>query len=136
SSAGENPEEDSSQPGREAGANGGPDDGSGSPSSGLDETGAIGADLNDRSSGIGESEASSAHSPRNDRTGAASSDADQRRRAPGGGEAGARSLLDGLRDWTVDPELLFDEGYRDWIDRLRSIQTVLGEGDAIAKELD
>lgn len=46
------------------------------------------------------------------------------------------SQLSELRDWNVDPVDLFSEDYRDWIDQLRSAQTVLGDGDAVSKELD
>lgn len=68
-------------------------------------------------------------------------DAQGARRAESTGEVeagipGGLSRLNDLRDWAVDPESLFREDYRDWIDQLRSVQTVLGDGDAIAKELD
>jgi hypothetical protein len=41
-----------------------------------------------------------------------------------------------LRDWPVDPQKLLGEDYRDWIERLRGIQAVLGDGDPASEQLD
>jgi hypothetical protein len=65
----------------------------------------------------------------------------QRRRRSAGAD-GAVASGNGLpdltqpADWTIDPEGFFRNDYRPWIDRLRNIQTVLGDGDAITQELD